>query len=103
MGALLADVKFVNDAPSVGVRCVHSLGADCSFVQTDDLRVNAKYMNELSVGVGCANVRVFVKIEFDQHLVPPAPYLEIEPTLIWVYPDWAVDNEVFSNTNWNVN
>ena len=32
----------------------------------------------------------------------PAPYLEIEPELIWVYPDWGVDNNVYSNTIWNV-
>lgn len=31
------------------------------------------------------------------------PYLEIEPEIIWVYPDWAVDNNVYSNTHWNVN
>ena len=30
------------------------------------------------------------------------PYLEISPTIIWVVPDWAVDNDVFSNTYWNV-
>ena len=30
------------------------------------------------------------------------PYLEIEPEIIWVYPDWAVDNEVYSNTKWKV-
>lgn len=30
------------------------------------------------------------------------PYLEIAPTIIWVYPDIAVDNEVYSNTHWNV-
>ena len=30
-------------------------------------------------------------------------YLEIEPKIIWVYPDWAVDNNVYSNTSWNVN
>lgn len=27
-------------------------------------------------------------------------YLEIEPELIWVYPDWSVENRVYSNTNW---
>ena len=31
-----------------------------------------------------------------------APYLEIEPDLIWVNPDWGVDNDVFSNVTWNV-
>ena len=30
-------------------------------------------------------------------------YLEIEPTMIWVYPDFEVDNNVYSDTNWNVN
>ena len=30
------------------------------------------------------------------------PYLEIEPEIIWVYPEWAVDNNVYSNTHWNV-
>lgn len=33
----------------------------------------------------------------------PVLYLEIEPDLIWVYPDIEVDNEVRSNTAWNVN
>lgn len=31
------------------------------------------------------------------------PYLEIEPTLIWVNPDWGVDNDVYSNVTWNIN
>lgn len=29
-------------------------------------------------------------------------YLEIEPELIWVYPDFVVDNRVFSNTDWYI-
>lgn len=33
----------------------------------------------------------------------PVLYLEIEPELIWVYPDVEVDNNVHSNTAWNVN
>jgi len=32
-----------------------------------------------------------------------APYLEIEPTILWVYPDWERTNDVFSNTTWNIN
>ena len=31
-----------------------------------------------------------------------APYLEINPEIIWVYPDWSAHNEVYSNTHWNV-
>ena len=30
------------------------------------------------------------------------PYLRIEPEIIWVVPDWAVDNDVFSNVTWNI-
>lgn len=32
-----------------------------------------------------------------------APYLEIEPEIIWVIPDYDVSNNVFSNTTWNIN
>ena len=31
------------------------------------------------------------------------PYLEIEPEFIWVYPDFEVDNDVYSNLTWNIN
>lgn len=31
-----------------------------------------------------------------------APYLEINPEIIWVYPDWSAYNDVYSNTHWNV-
>ena len=27
-------------------------------------------------------------------------YLEIEPEMIWVYPDFEVSNKVYSNTDW---
>ena len=30
-----------------------------------------------------------------------APYLEIDPELIWIY-DWAAENDVISNVDWNV-
>lgn len=29
-------------------------------------------------------------------------YLRIEPAVLWVFPDYSVDNAVFSNTRWNV-
>lgn len=30
------------------------------------------------------------------------PYLEIEPTYLWVIPEAFVDNDVFSNTFWHI-
>ena len=32
-----------------------------------------------------------------------APYLEIDPTYIWIIPDDLVTNDVYSNTTWNIN
>lgn len=32
-----------------------------------------------------------------------APYLDIEPTYIWIIPDDLVTNDVYSNTTWNIN
>lgn len=31
------------------------------------------------------------------------PYLEIEPTYLWIIPDDLVTNDVYSNTSWNIN
>ena len=33
---------------------------------------------------------------------PLPPYLEIEPEMVWLQ-DWGADNDVYSNTNWNIN
>ena len=30
------------------------------------------------------------------------PYLEINPEVIWVFTDWSAQNDVYSNTRWNV-
>lgn len=32
-----------------------------------------------------------------------APYLEIDPTYLWIIPDDLVSNDVYSNTTWNIN
>ena len=45
-----------------------------------------------------------VKCEFERvyEEVGEAKYLEIEPTVLWVYPDLESLNDVYSNTTWNV-
>ena len=40
---------------------------------------------------------------FRKGIQPVEPYLEISPQIIWVYPDLETDNDVYSNTTWNVN
>lgn len=32
----------------------------------------------------------------------PKPYLEIEPTYLWVYPDFETMNDVYSNVTWKI-
>lgn len=34
-------------------------------------------------------------------ILPEAPYLEIEPTVVWVLNGWT-SNEVYSNTTWDI-
>lgn len=45
-----------------------------------------------------------IKCEFERvyEEVGEAKYLEIEPTVLWVYPDIESMNDVYSNTHWNV-
>lgn len=31
------------------------------------------------------------------------PYLNIEPTVLWVYPNLENTNDVYSNTEWEIN
>lgn len=40
-------------------------------------------------------------LEGVDNVITPA-YLEIEPELIWVYTDTYSNNNVYSNTDWNI-
>lgn len=51
-----------------------------------------------SVRVG----RIMVSSSFVCEVSHLAPYLEIEPEMVWM-TDYGVDNQVYSNTNWNIN
>ena len=46
-----------------------------------------------------------IQVSFTQVGTDPSEreYLEIEPEVIWVYYDLESMNDVFSNTNWNIN
>lgn len=56
---------------------------------------------------GCGRLLSFV-VDLSKFRVTPScdvgerPYLEIEPTVLWMLPDLSVDNEVLSNTHWHV-
>lgn len=66
-------------------------------VKLGNIPIEEMHLGDVSIGKAyLGDVLVYRKGEV-------APYLEIEPEIIWVVPDWAVDNEVFSNTTWNIN
>lgn len=56
----------------------------------------------MAIKLGDKDVEVpgIAKVYWGAQLVYPVPYLEIEPEVIWLIP-WA-ENDVLSNTNWNV-
>ena len=78
-----------------------------------DIEVTSKLLNDLVVsldrigGNTTVSLRRIGQMSCSLNLVCSTGvvihYLEIEPTMIWVYPDFEVDNNVYSNTLWNVN
>ena len=115
MSCLHADVRIVNDLDSClgsknGLDVQYSVAQRPSvkiklIVSTvSDFEANVDYKKALSLVQACnCNVPIFVKIDNYCGQIIPTPYLEIEPEIIWVYPDWAVENQVFSNTDWYIN
>lgn len=67
------------------------------------VKVSAEKEPDTVKGLSCSAVGgISVRVS---HVCTPnirTPYLEIEPEIIWVYPEWAVDNDVFSNTTWHI-
>lgn len=115
MGCFHADVKVLNglcacagNRNELNVRyCVKQrplvkLKLIVSPVSDFVANVDYKRALELAKATSC-NVPIFVKIDKFCGQILPTPYLEIVPEIIWVYPDWEVENQVFSNTDWYIN
>ena len=81
-----------------------SVGIKLVVKPVSDLDARIDYKKALRLAQACScNVPIFVKIDEFCGQILPTPYLEIEPEMIWVYAGWEVDNQVFSNTDWNIN
>ena len=81
-----------------------SVGLKLVVKPVSDLGIDIDYRKALRLAQACnCNVPVFVMIDTVCGQILPTPYLEIEPEVIWIYSDWGVENEVFSNTNWIIN
>jgi len=115
MGCLHADVRIVNGLSSC-IGSKNGLDVQYSVCQkpavkiklvvssVSDFEAKVDYKKALTLAQACnCNVPIFVKIDNYCGQIFPSKYLEIEPEFIWVYPDWGVENQVFSNTDWYIN
>ena len=116
MRCLRADVRIINEGLRARVEGAGGLSVDCSIVkktrtrirlvvqpvQNLDANIDFAYAKLLAEASSC-NVPIFVKIDNFCGQIIPTPYLEIEPEVLWVYPDFSVENYVYSNTNWFLN
>lgn len=116
MRCIRADVELVNGGPCACVERVGGLSVDCSVVKKTrtrirlvvqpvsnlDVNIDFAYAKLLAEASSC-NVPIFVKIDNFCGQIIPTPYLEIEPETLWVYPDFEVENHVYSNTTWYIN
>lgn len=114
MGCLRADVSLVSGLDSC-ICCANGLSVDYELAQgcavkislivssVSDFEANVDYKKALTLAqASSCNVPIFVKLDPVCQIIP-SYYLEIEPEIIWVYSDWEVENQVFSNTDWYIN
>ena len=116
MSCLHAKVELLGGNLCPCVEPVGGLSVDCSVikrthtrvrlvvtpVQNLDANIDFAYAKLLASASSC-NVPVFVKIDNFCGQIIPTAYLEIEPEILWVYPDFEVENYVYSNTDWYIN
>ena len=116
MRCVHADVELINGGLCACVECVGGLSVDYSIVKKTrtrirlvvqpvsnlDANIDFAYAKLLAEASSC-NVPIFVKIDNFCGQIIPTAYLEIEPEVLWVYPDFSVENYVYSNTNWFLN
>ena len=114
MGCLHADVSLVGglDSRVCNANCLsveYELTQGCAVKITllvssvSDLKTNVDYEKALKLAQASnCNVPIFVRLDPVCQFIPTY-YLEIEPEFIWVYSNWEVENQVFSNTDWHIN
>lgn len=116
MRCLRIYVRIVNSELCTSVESVGGLSVDYSVIKKTrarirlvvkpvssfDANIDFAYAKFLA-GISSCNVPIIVKIDDFCGQILPTPYLEIEPEILWVYPDFEVENFVYSNTDWYIN
>ncbi len=103
-GLLLADISRADGLEAGISLCAPDLYANVS-------REDVCIKTDIRFCVKCIRQdieRIDVELKAEIELIcsvnlPEKPYLEIEPTVLWVYPDFENTNDVFSNTYWRIN
>ena len=72
-----------------------------------DIDVKMHLVNDLSVSLASVSLtriggKAMIRLVQICRTDIRKPYLTISPEIIWVYPEFAVDNDVYSNLKWNV-
>lgn len=65
-------------------------------IDTNTARVGG--MNTALMRQGGLSCRMWKVVDITP---PAAPYLEIEPTIVWILDGWT-SNDVYSNTTWGI-
>lgn len=87
---------------------VGAFSVDCSSAPEVRITVSASSVSDFDTETRTANsllhtrasnLNVDVSVRTDIF----TEYLEINPTVLWVYPDIPRDNDVYSNLSWIVN
>lgn len=114
MRCLGIDIKIVSGLCDSVVRTVNDLCVSVSYIRekvsdtiaaginrVSDFNVCACLVSgNLSFDAICKNTPISVQVTTICEPNIGAFYLEIEPELLWVYPDIETYNKVISNTDW---
>ena len=89
VGKIGASSELVSEGIRAGMTRAGAMTASCSKVPT---------------GITAKLDRDAIRARLSLVCTPSirAPYLEIEPKLIWVYTNIESTNDVFSNTTWHI-
>lgn len=117
MRCLGIDIKILGGLCDSVVRTVNDLCVSVSYIRekvSDTICAGARRVfdfnacallvsGDLSFDAICKNTSISVQVTTICEPSIGDFYLEIEPELLWVYPDIETYNKVISNTSWVIN
>lgn len=92
----------------VDILMVGAFSVDCSSAPEVRIRASVSSASDFDTETRAANSLIHTKasnlnVDVSVRTDIFTEYLEINPTVLWVYPDIPRDNDVYSNLCWIVN